>query len=119
MSGYVFISLDPISTGGEICAPVGPKGRADFGSLFGLGVSKRSRPRTAVGKGDCETADHGMELHKTEAPEVSGLCRRVTTAAAGDKPGVMSALTLPVLFPQLAHGLKGGTWVVVVALGGA
>lgn len=72
MSGYVFISLDPISTGGEICAPVGPKGRADFGSLFGLGVSRRSRPRTTVGKGDCETTDYGMELHKLRLQRSQG-----------------------------------------------
>lgn len=43
----------------------GPQGPCRLRFFVRTWVSRRSRPRTTVDKGDCETVDHGMEeLHK-------------------------------------------------------
>ena len=102
MSRIRLIAWNSKSTdGGEICAQVDPKGRSDFGSLFGFAVLRR---RTGAMKIRATPKQRTKSRNTDWDFEALRLCRNVAVSAAGDKARAVSALPLPML-PQLAHGL--------------
>ena len=104
-----------------------PKGRSDFGSLFGLAMLKNP-DGSKKDQRSSETAyrrpETGSGTESRPGP-VAGSLR----VAVGDKTKAASELTLCRLAPQLAHGqglgvmtFRGEGWkaeITVIALGGA